>query len=366
VSSLEVFEEETISNPQWDDFLAGNPHGQFQQSSVWAQFKREEGWLPLRILLRRDGAIIAGFQILWRPVRLLGRIGYVSKGPLFPPDDSELCDLLIHEITRRSKAHNIKALIVQPPDGYAYLSNHLETRGFLRNYAIGTYDATSKVDLKKRVVELENALRRKTRKHIRVGLEKGVEVYEGDEASLVPFYDLMLKTCARRKVAPNPANMEILRAMWKALRPKGMVRLFLARVGSRKVSGLLVIVFGDCASLWKFGWSGTDGDHHPNEVLYWHAIRWAQSHGYRTCELVGINAAVAKALLDGNAIPEQIARSSSFFKLGFGGEVQLLPRSLIYFQSPIAARLYRFGCGFASGTAEMRRSLAWLIPRMRS
>src|SRR5215831_9968162 len=63
---------------EWDGFLAASPLGHFQQCSLWALAKNAEGWKPLRMVLRKQGRLAGGFQILWRRTRL-GPIGYIYK-----------------------------------------------------------------------------------------------------------------------------------------------------------------------------------------------------------------------------------------------------------------------------------------------
>jgi uncharacterized protein YbdZ (MbtH family) len=56
----------------WDDFAAQVPSGDYKQTSLWAQVKAVAGWRAVRIIIRREGAIIAGAQVLIRPLRQSG------------------------------------------------------------------------------------------------------------------------------------------------------------------------------------------------------------------------------------------------------------------------------------------------------
>ena len=77
----------------------------------------------------------------------------------------------------------------------------------------------------------------------------------------------------------------------------------------------------------KGGWLGEHRDRHPNEALHWAAIQWAKAHGYRYYDFEGIDPAAAELALRGVPLPEPMRQSVARFKLGFGGEVRLLPRS---------------------------------------
>src|SRR5689334_11430067 len=80
-----------LEDADWDTFLQRSPLGQFQQSSIWAQAKASEGWSPVRILLTVGQNLVGGFQLLWKRSRL-GRIGYVSKGPVVTPGHPGLAE----------------------------------------------------------------------------------------------------------------------------------------------------------------------------------------------------------------------------------------------------------------------------------
>ena len=68
----------------WDDLLCRSGLGQFQQATFWMQAKRAQGWKPIRAIVTLDGEPVGGFQVLWRR-SWLGRIAYVSKGPVLLP-----------------------------------------------------------------------------------------------------------------------------------------------------------------------------------------------------------------------------------------------------------------------------------------
>jgi lipid II:glycine glycyltransferase (peptidoglycan interpeptide bridge formation enzyme) len=102
----------------------------------------------------------------------------------------------------------------------------------------------------------------------------------------------------------------------------------IAEVDGAPVSAMLGIVFGDRMIFKRAGWSGTHRDARPNEVLHWEAMRWARAAGLRHYDFDGIEPDVARAIATGVEGPE--ATNVTRFKLGFGGEVVLLPDSLSY------------------------------------
>jgi hypothetical protein len=142
---------EEDEDESWDEFLQQIPVGQFHQSSMWARAKASEGWSCIRVLMAGECGLMGGFQLLWRSTRL-GRIGYVSKGPVLKPLENRVdADLverhaisLLKDTARRKR---IRALIVQPPDFCNEMSGSLRDADLLPGVQMGVNDATWIVDV---------------------------------------------------------------------------------------------------------------------------------------------------------------------------------------------------------------------------
>jgi hypothetical protein len=63
-----------LASPAWVRFVATAPGGTYLQTSMWAQVKSLAEWRPVRIALSRDGAMVAGCQVLVRRVAWLGTV----------------------------------------------------------------------------------------------------------------------------------------------------------------------------------------------------------------------------------------------------------------------------------------------------
>jgi hypothetical protein len=131
----------SLRDDEWDLFLQSTPQGQFQQSSIWAVVKAVEGWLPVRVVIRRDDRIIAGFQILFRNGTLL-RQGFLNKGPVYGEPDLELLDWMLELVERSAKSHRIRALVVQAPDEDKLFCELQERRGYAANGIASIITAT--------------------------------------------------------------------------------------------------------------------------------------------------------------------------------------------------------------------------------
>jgi len=328
------------TDPDWDEFVRGVPGGQHEQTCLWAQVKAVDGWKAVRTVFRQDGRIVAGYQMLWRPMSPFGHVAYVTQGPLLSDDCTGLATQLSLSLCKAAREYGISALIVNPPRDGNYTTENLDAAGFRPNHLVRVIDTTYELDLRKSSDELLQGMRESRRKNIRRGLRSGrLAFHEGHEAELRIFHDLMCATCRRQSVIPNP-DWRSLSAMWQLYRPKSCLHLFFIALDGEHVSGGLVITFGERASFWKMGWSGNHAKLRPNDILHWEIICWAKRQGYRFLDLMGI-ASKALEIDAGLTVPsKEFMKSPSFYKMGFGGRIVKLPKSCVYVDNPVLRIVY--------------------------
>lgn len=335
-----VWDSPEIEDLSWDAFLESVPQGQFQQSSAWGQYKQTQGWNVSRLILGINGRIAGGFQILWKSTRL-GRIGYVSKGPVLNQEDPELVTLLARRLRHQAAKLGIQAVIAQPPDFSHRMAEALLREGFRQGQPLNIIEATSLLDLTPGTEPLEKRLNGSVRRNLRRAARAGVVVREGtgDEVSL--FYDLMAATCARRGVTPNPPNRAATEALWQSMARHGKARLSFALCQGEVVAGKFSILFGNRYSSFKVGWNGRHSRSHPNELLEMEGLQWAQANGYLLADWVGISRAAAVAALEGRNLEEVGIRASDRFIMRFGGRPFLLPYPCVWIRNPVLRQCYR-------------------------
>src|SRR5882757_5774038 len=66
----------------WDRLVAETKESDVTQLSGWAAVRRTVGYEPLYVFAWQSDVLVGGAQVLVRRVPLLGRIGYVSYGPV--------------------------------------------------------------------------------------------------------------------------------------------------------------------------------------------------------------------------------------------------------------------------------------------
>jgi peptidoglycan pentaglycine glycine transferase (the first glycine) len=324
----------------WDKFLQETPLGQFQQSTIWAQAKRAGGWKAVRVLVTMEDEIVAGFQILWRS-SWRGRMGYVSKGPVVLPGYSGLAEYAAALLQRMAQKERLRALVVQPPDWCVQTSEPLACSGFMPNMLAQVNDATWTIDLRGGFEAVERRMAGEARRKIRQAINRGLTIREGGRKDIETFFELMLSSCRRQGVAPNPPDVHHLFALWDAAYPAGCIRLFFAEYEGKPLTGYLDIAFGKTLTQWKKGWTSTESQRNPNDLITYEALTWANRNGYQFYDFSAFDREMGIAMLNGEPLTAEQERSRYVFFTRFGGSPRLLSEARVYFPNPLIRSAYR-------------------------
>lgn len=319
---------EASEDTEWDFFVGSIEGGHHVQTSLWAQIKITMGWKPVRIIARDTKGIVAGVQMLVRPYLLFGKVGYITKGPIFIREDGELIDFIIKVLLNECRNRNINILVIQPPNNAVFMINLLQENNFQQSSVELAPTASILIDLSLDEDKLLSQIHKSTRNNIRFGLKNGVSILEGSSNSLKLFYDLHINTSKRQNFLPY--SYKYFETMQKILEPKGYFQLMFVKYNYHLVSALILIPFNGVVITKLCGWSGLYEKLKPNDVMYWGAIQWAKSHGYRFLDLEGINREGANLVLNGKPLPEQLVHSPDQIKYKFGGKIVLYPMGYDY------------------------------------
>lgn len=326
-------------DPDWDDFLEQVPIGHHAQTSAWGRARAFIGWRPVRMVVSEDGRVVAGAQMVIRPMPVGGNIGFVCRGPVVGQDRPDLARLVFDEMMAMGKARNVQYLVVQPPRGGDWMCPRLTALGF----RYGAFDiditATVLIDTTPDLDDLFAGMSRKCREHVKLAERRGVTVRRGSEADLPIFNHL--KDIQSTRLGYARREDDYYSELWRALAPRGHIELFIAEYVGQPVSAQLTIPFGGTCHHMERPWSGAHGNAKPNELLKWEVIKWAKSESYQFTDLEGIEPPVAEAILSGEGIPDGPEYSASRFKLKFGGQVIIDPPSFDYVYNPALRVAYQ-------------------------
>jgi lipid II:glycine glycyltransferase (peptidoglycan interpeptide bridge formation enzyme) len=342
----------------WDAFVSRIPYGDYVQTSLYAQVKAVEGWRTTRLIVWDDDVVIAGAQLLVRPLSAFLAIGYVPRGPLISRDDSGLLQLVVDALHAEARRRHLPYLVLQPPRYGPAMEPYLLDAGFGPSPIQAATTATTRIDLTQSLEEIMSSAHRSTRRNIRRGLRNGITLREGGQEDMPIFERLHEATSQRRRLSPYPR--EKLYKTWQIFAPHGYVKLFVAEVDKEPVSAQLTVPFGDTLISRLSGWSGEYASLKPNEALEWYVIQWAKSQCFHYYDLDGIDDRAASHLLRGQRLPDSLKQTWTTYKLGFGGEVIVFPKPYSYVYHPLLRFAYRTAFPRITQLPPLRHRLALL------
>jgi len=312
------------SKDRWNSFVAGWPDSGLLQTSEWGEFKQSMGWDAVRLAVEKDGCLIAGALMLLKqsPLRL-SSIAYIPRGPLINWDDKATTSILLDGLHQVARQHRAAFLRLEPPIG-----NSIQAQSLLRNYGFRETRQTNQprctliLNLEADIDTLFTSLPRKARRDIRVGINRGVKIRQGDEADLATFYQLMQTTAKRGEFSARSRKYYELE--YQTFARRGNAVLLLAEYEGQTIAAQIPVAFGRYGAAFHGGSNDTHRHLRANDLLTWEGIKWAKNRGCRSYDLWGLPDEIGELIQQGLPIPND--RQDGLwgvykFKKGFGGEV---------------------------------------------
>ncbi len=337
-------------NAAWDAFVQRVGH--YQQSSCWAAARATLGWRAMRWVLWRtaDAQIVAGVQMMMRPLRWRGVgswVGYVPYAPVLADDVGQAgVAQLLDAMTQVARRRGIGAVILIPPVAAPHIRMQVAAAGWVLSPVMPAPQATTRIPVQHDQAVLLQRMRAATRYNVRVGARRGLQVRFGDADDLPALYAMLHATSQRKQFGLEP--LAYYQQLWAHFAPHGQAWLMLAEYEQQVQAALLHMAWGDTVTYLAGWWAGTQRQLCPNDALHWASVQRAQAAGYRWYDLNGVDRATVQATLRG---AEAVSADPVYaFKLGYGGEVQVLPDSYVWLAygqasyarlNPLLHRLWR-------------------------
>jgi peptidoglycan pentaglycine glycine transferase (the first glycine) len=339
----------------WNRFVAQAPSLGLLQSWEWGLFKEKLGWKVYRIAAETDGRVVAGAQMLIKPLPLgIGSIAYVPRGPVGEWLDEAIAPLLFSELHRTAQEHKAIFLKVEPPlANDPAIGQRLERYGFQPSSYAMQPQATIVLDLVPDADDILKQMRRSTRYNIRHAAKKGVSVRVGGRDDLPAFYDLMQTTGRRGGFLPRTRGY--YEHEWQTFAEHDQAVLLMAYYQDQLLAARMAFRFGDRAADIHAAASNEHRNLHANYLLVWELVQWAKAHGCRSYDLWGIPNEVGKAVDEGHDPPAPERTDGLWgvyhFKKGFGQDVAYYLGAYDY---PYSTLLYRLSINkfFSANTLD--------------
>lgn len=347
-------EPEDVVLREWDELVDAVPGSDVAQLSAWARIRGDAGFRPLYVLARLGGRLVGGALVLERRVPVVGRIGYVSNGPLVAPDAPR--ELVVDRLVRVLNAlgrTRFRALVVQPSVDGQDVSAGLRMRGFRQSTAGIAPSASIRVDLNREADELRRRLTKANRRRMRGWAERGITVRDGsaDDTRLVA--DLLARTAEHQQF--EPLSSGYVEELYRELDGRHAV-VFIAELDGGPVAALLCT---RCGGTVKQRISGMDRSEEARKAgvsaaTVWHAMLWGKAHGYETYDFGGLRADAARELLAGRPSSNDALTGPEQFKASFGGEAFLYPEQVELISSRPLRLVYDFSRRTRAGQRIVR------------
>lgn len=348
--SLKPTDSSTPAPDDWNAFVDQQPRAHILQHSAWGDLKAAYGWGVERVALTRDGALVAGAQILFRRLPLrLGTLAYLAMGP-YCNDDADL-PALWRAIDARARSRRAALLKWEPgiyaagerPPDFAALGFHPSPQTIQP-------PRTIVIDIRGNDDAILARMNQGTRRKIRQSQKHTIRYYHGDRAAVDTFNQIMQSTGARNAFGVHePAYYA---RAYDLFVPAGKAALIMAEHEGDPLAGIMAFAQGQRA--WYFYGASSDVKRNLMATygVQWAAIEWARSHGCTEYDLWGIpdeDEAVLEAQFE--------SRSDGLwgvygFKRGWGGTVVRSAGAWDKVYNPLIYKAYQMALSARQGAAS--------------
>jgi serine/alanine adding enzyme len=190
------------------------------------------------------------------------------------------------------------------------------------------------IRLDRPAADLWQGLSKTARQRVRSATKKGAMVEEVTNESTVDEAYRLLEHVYRRARVPL-ASPSLFRTALSDLRPRGMLRIFAARLEDSLIGIRFLLLHKGRILDWYAGSDRAFASFSPNELLVWHTLRWGQEHDFRVFDFGGA----------GRPGEHYGPRE---FKAKFGGDLVNFGRDVLV-HAPLRFRLSRMGYAAARG-----------------
>ena len=277
--NMVVFE---IDNKKEYDFFSKKVNAHFLQSYEWGEFKKEHGWEPVRIGFFKDEKCIGVGQYLKRKLFFNYYIAYFPKGPSFQFESEPVFPDILEMLKEYFKDKKdilffrIEPDIVEHID-FEYKNSNVFELLKKSGYIKAPYDIQYR-DTRKLILSDEESVwssfSSNHRNKIRKASKKGIEIREvTDESEIEEWYGLYEITAKRNNIFIH--NLKYYKDFFSFFYPKDVLKLYASFYNGEMITGAYILYYGDEA-IYMYGASqNKERNRHPNEALFWEAIKEA-------------------------------------------------------------------------------------------
>lgn len=302
---------------RFDGFMRGTPNGHLFQSYAWGEVKKP-AWSPLRVVLERDGRIVAAASILKRKIPFPGKsLFYLPRGPVLADwSDSGVFQAFMTNLQQLAVEHRAILIKIDPclTENQNGTLEFLDKAGFTEareKHEFGGIQPryTFRLDISRDLEEIMKSFHKKIRYKIRYGPNRGLKFKNPGEEGIVQFMEVMQETGQRGGFVVRKADY--FRKLYRLLKRTQSVNLTLGYYEGQVVTAAITAAFGDKAWAFYGGQINRYRNLYAYHAMIWERIKWAKSQG--------------ACWFDFNGVPGRVDEKHPLygiyhFKKSFGGD----------------------------------------------
>ena len=294
---LKVLNTKRVRKDTWNEFLLKCDDWNILQTYEWAVVLKSLGYTPNFIIIEnRESRIIGGLLYFKRYIpemsfnRFLSErffsVFYSQGGPL-TLDSARYQDVfnsILLELDKSAKNQNVLSLTLHsfPLEKKIRGKSYLENLKFQKSFFCDLV-----VDLSPEIDFIWKNIESRGRKFVRQAIKRGAKVIEAlSIKELKIFYKLHKLTFIRNNLIPTP--YVFFEKLWKLFKPKNMIKIFFTLYNGKIIASLLLLLFR--RKIWAYSANSLSefSKIRPNDILFWHAIKWGKENDYLSLNLGGV------------------------------------------------------------------------------
>lgn len=312
---------DTIDPTIWDAHVS-HP----LQSYAWGEFRKEMGVTLVRIIGKKNNAIVSCFQLTFHRIpKTNWTIGYFPKGP---PVDKDMITIL------KEVGYKQQALCIQLEPLDLFVQSKIETYTTLNLLpAVRPLFTphTFIIDLTPTEDALLQSFHPKTRYNIKVAVKHGVKILEDNSDEAFASYLRLTDQTTKRQQFYAHSHL-YHETMWHTMKKNEFAHLFTATYQNKLLAAWIVFVWKNCM-YYPYGSSSRENrEVMAPTLLLWELIRYGKSVGCTSFDLWGA--------LGENPDPKDPWFGFHRFKLGFSPTLVHYIGSFDLVLHPTLYRLY--------------------------
>jgi lipid II:glycine glycyltransferase (peptidoglycan interpeptide bridge formation enzyme) len=351
----------------WDAFVNAHPHGHLLQRWPWGALKAQYGWKPVRVAVLDGAQLVAGAQILFRPLPMrMGAMGYVPKGPVIAPDSAHWPDLLA-AMQQAARAERASFLRLEPEWELGH-APALSALCLQPDEAIVQAPASIMLDLRPAPDDILAQMKPKWRYNIRLAERKQIDVRMGTAGDL-PIFQRLSEITSQRDGFPVRSEA-YYRAAYGLFKPSDSVALFIAEYQGKPLGSIMVFTSGRMGIYLYGASSDEERNRMPNHLLQWRAMQWCKERGCERYDLWGVPDLGEASGEEAGELDADGSGASRNHQSPITHQPSVratkLPVGLLRFKEGFGGRLIRYAGAFdIIYQPLLHRGLNWLIEERR-